>query len=64
MQSYFHNVKFKDGIPTIPEGVRHTLLGKGFKDEQIKVALDTISQEMVKKALNSMTKKQICPATV
>ena len=46
-----YEIEFKDGSPTLSEGVHHHLREKGFDDIQIKLALDTISRELVKKAI-------------
>lgn len=46
-----HEVKFDNGVPMLSEGTFNNLLERGFREGQIKFALDTVSREMVKKAL-------------
>lgn len=48
-----HEVTFSNGIPTLSESAYHALLQKDIPEEQIQVALDNMSREMVKKALRS-----------
>ena len=53
MQRAAHEVKFHDGTPILSETVKYYLIEKGFKEEQIECALDTISRYLVKKALRN-----------
>ncbi len=46
-----YDVNFKDGVPVLPEGTRLQLMEKGFDEFQIKVAVDRLSSEMIKKGL-------------
>lgn len=46
-----YDVVFKDGIPTVPDSVYHTMISRGITDDQIKDSFDALSRAVIKKCL-------------